>query len=165
MEFDALLRLGISDYKNYIKRQFANEQMITLNSCIASKRILDHVDADIDECISSKSYVDLQTNLPSVFNEADLKIILENILTNQKQKQVLVFESFILSNAFVDALFEPSETIINDKAKAIVDSGRYQQYQIDLQMLSSKATLADNSLDDVKTDKREERRKKAAGNF
>lgn len=157
------MRLGISDYKNYIKRQFANEQMITLNSCIASKRILDQVEADIDECISSKSYVDLQSNLPSVFNKDDIKIILEN-LTSQKQKQLLIFDCFILSSAFVEKLSTPCEDIINNKAKAIVESGRYQQYQIDLQMANTKTSNVDTSFEEVKVDKKEERRKKAAGN-
>lgn len=160
------MRLGISDYKNYVKRQFTNEQLITLNSCIASKRIIDQVDADIDECISSKSFIDLQSNLPSVFNEEDIKLILESLVTVQKQKQLLVFGSFILSTAFVEALSAPCDSIVNEKAKAVVESGRYQQYQIDLQMSSNKVVSAvETIVEDSKIDKREERRKKAAGIF
>lgn len=157
------MRLGISDYKNYIKRQFSNEQMTTLNSCIASKRILDQAEADIEECISSKSFIDLQSNLPSVFNEDDIKIILEHVLSPQKQKSVLVFGSFVLSKAFIDNLSTPCEAMVSEKAKLCVDSGRYQQYQMDLQMSSVKVSPVETNFEDVKVDKREERRKKAAG--
>lgn len=166
LEFDALMRLGISDYKNYVKRLFSNEQMTTLDSCIVSKRILDQVEADIDECISSKTYIDLQSNLPSVFNDDDISTILKTVLNIQRKKQVLIFDSFVVSIAFVDALSEPCAEIIDDKAKAVVESGRYQQYQMDLQLSNSKPVALDikeESHVDLKADKREERRKKAAG--
>lgn len=165
LEFEALMRLGITDYKNYIKRQFSNEPTTNLNSCIASKRILDQIEADVEECISSKSYIDLQASLPSVFNDEDFKIILDVILTPQRQRLVLVLGSFVVSVAFIEVLSEPCDSVVSEKAKAIVESGKYQQYQLDLQMASNKVTAVEASVEhaDLKADKREERRKKAAG--
>lgn len=164
LEFDAMIRLGISDYKNYLKRTLANEEITTLNSCVVAKRIIDQTEADIEECISSKSYIDIQNNLPSVFNEKDISMIIDAVLTPHRQKQVVILDSFIISTAFIDALAEPCDSLVQDKAKQIVESGRYQQYQIDLQASVQKAVSVDNSsFEDVKTDKREERRKKATG--
>lgn len=137
--------------------------MTTLNSCVVSKRILDQVEADIDECISSKTFLDLQSSLPSVFIEEDFKMILDNILTSHKQKQVLILGTFVISTNFIENLSKPCEDIIDEKAKNAVDSGKYQQYQMDLQLSNTKVTVQDTFVEETKVDKREERRRKAAG--
>ncbi|CAH0553381.1 unnamed protein product [Brassicogethes aeneus] len=160
VEFDALIRIGISDYKNYIKKQFANEKILQLNSCVVNQSILDRIEADIDECISSKSYVDLQTNLPSVFNENDIKLVLDKVLTNQKLQQTLVLNCFVISKAFIEKISKDCDELVKEKAKKSVESGKYQQYQTSLQV-SHKSLKFDDV--EEKVDKREERRKKAAG--
>lgn len=138
-----------------------NQEYEILHSCIVSKSILERVDADIDECISSKSFIDLQNNLPSVFNQKDEEMILNLILTSQKRSQTILIENYLLSKAFVDKLLKDCESLIQEKAKNTVESGKYQQYQISLQAASSKNQKAEEL--EEKVDKREERRKKAAG--
>ncbi|KAF5301590.1 hypothetical protein FQR65_LT08895 [Abscondita terminalis] len=133
IEFDALVRLGINDYKAYLKKQFLNENITTLKSCIVSQNLIDRVEADIDECISSKSYVDLQSNMPNALDDEDIKLIID----------------------------KECESFLQDKAKQLVDSGKYQQYQTDLQVSSNKMQKGEEY--EEKVDKREERRKKAAG--
>lgn len=139
--------------------------MTTLNSCVISKRILDQVEADIEECISSKSYIDLQSNLPSVFNEDDVAMILDDVLTPKRRKSVLIFGSFVITVAFIDALAAPCNETVNAQAKAAVESGRYQQYQMDVQLSNTKLSPVETKDDYVETkvDKREERRRKATG--
>ncbi|CAG9768720.1 unnamed protein product [Ceutorhynchus assimilis] len=161
LEFDTLARIGISDYKSYIKKQFSNEDLLFLESSVASKTILERIEADIDECISSKSYVDLQNNLPSVFTAKDTSLILDKLLVGQKQQQTVVVEDFIISKAFIDGLVTMCSESVKEKAKQIVDSGKYQQYIIEVQGNQGKPQKFDDN--DEKTDKREERRKKAAG--
>lgn len=164
LEYDALIRLGLTDYKNYLKRQLSSEETITLNSCIVSKRIIDQIDADIEECINSKTYLDMQNNLPSVFNAKDIDLIIEEVLTPQKRKQILILESYIISTAYIEALAEPCSTVVQEKAKLLVESGRYQQYQMELASNQQKVVPQDTpAYEDVKADKREERRKKAVG--
>ncbi|KAJ8962408.1 hypothetical protein NQ318_018392 [Aromia moschata] len=161
LEFDALMRLGIYDYKSYIKKQLANEDILLLNSCVISKSILERVEADIEECISSKSYVDLQSNLPSVFNEKDIQSILISVLTGQKQLQTIVVGSYIISKSFIEKLSKDCDDLVKGNAKSTVESGKYQQYQIDLHASHTKSSKLDEA--EEKIDKREERRKKAAG--
>ncbi|RZC36650.1 E3 UFM1-protein ligase 1 -like [Asbolus verrucosus] len=161
LEYDALARLGISDYKSYVKKQLGGEEIIFLNSCVASKRILERTEADIEECISSKSYLDMQSNLPSVFNDDDIKMILDVTLTKQKQQQTIVIENYVVSKAFLETLSKNFDDVIKEKAKSVVESGRYQQYQTELQMTTSKPQKFEEV--EEKLDKREERRKKAAG--
>ncbi|VEN49343.1 unnamed protein product [Callosobruchus maculatus] len=160
LEFDALNRLGITDYKQYIKKQLVNEEIYYLNSCIISKSIVERVQADVDECIASKSYSDLQSNLPSVFNEKDIEIILTAALTNQQRQQVLVIDSYVISKAFVEKLADICDELVKENAKAAVESGKYQEYQISLQSSHLKSQKSEEA--EEKLDKREERRKKAA---
>jgi hypothetical protein len=161
LEYDSLARLGISDYKSYIRKQLSSEELIFLNSCAISKRILERAEADVEECISSKSHLDLQSNLPSVFNDSDTKLILDSVLTKQKQQQTIVIENYVISKAFIENLSKNFDGLVKEKAKQVVESGRYQQYQTELQVSSSKTQKFEEV--EEKTDKREERRKKAAG--
>ncbi|KAJ8964460.1 hypothetical protein NQ317_016644 [Molorchus minor] len=158
IEFDALTRLGISDYKSYIKKQLANDDIFFLNSCVVSKNIPDRIEADIDECISSKSYVDLQSMHPSVFNTTDIQLILDKVLTSPKQQQTIIIDSFVVSKAFVEKLSSDCMELVKEKANATVESGKYQQYQIELQASHTRTHKSDDV--EEKVDKREERRKK-----
>lgn len=161
LEFDALSRLGITDQKTYIKKQLSNQDYHILNSCVVSKSIIDRVEADIDECISSKTFIELQNNIPSVFNEKDEEMILDLILTGQKRTQTLRLMNYVFSKAFLDKLIKDCESIIQDKCKMVVESGKYQQYQVSLLT----GSIRSHKVEEVeeKVDKREERRKKAAG--
>lgn len=122
---------------------------------------MERVQADVDECIVSKSYIDLQSNLPSIFNLKDIEAILNIILTAQKRSQTIIIDNYIISRAFVEALAKDCENMVKENAKAAVDTGKYQQYQISMKAHDSKT----HKFDDVeeKVDKRDERRKKAAG--
>lgn len=163
IEFDALVRLGISDYKTYLKKQFPNENLTYLNSCVISKRILDQAEADIDECVISRSYLDLQSNLPSVFNEKDINAILDIILNGHKSKETVLLENYVFSKFFVDGLINDCEGLVQEKAKIVVESGKFQQHQTELLISSSNKNVKQEYVEESKIDKREERRKKASG--
>lgn len=160
LEFDALGRLGISDYKTYLKKQFPNDNFIFLDTLVASKTILERVEADIEECISSKSYLDLQNSLPSVFSSTDISLILQKLLQGVKQQQTVVIEDYILSKTYIDKLSELCSETLKEKTQNAVDSGKYQQYLVETQGIrgGSKGEEVEE-----KVDKREERRKKATG--
>lgn len=162
MEFDSLTRLGITDYKTYLKKQLDNDDLFTLNSCVVSKRIIESLEADIDECILSNSFVDVQNNLPSVFTEQDIENILKIALTKPKQAQVVVIENYIISKSFIDDLGKSCEDLLAGKAKTVVENGKYQQYITDLKVTSNKSTNKNVEIDTV-DDRREERKKKSSG--
>ncbi|GJQ88203.1 hypothetical protein Trydic_g13195 [Trypoxylus dichotomus] len=163
LEYDALNRLGISDYKTYLKKLFTNEETIPLDSCVISKNTLDRAEADIDECINSKTYLDLQSNLPSMFNEKDIQMITEIVLNTRKAKETVVIENYILSKAFLETLATACSKKLEENANKVVENGKYQHYQTDLQVSSTKVQKTEDSVEETKFDKREERRKKATG--
>ncbi|XP_076251974.1 UFM1 specific ligase 1 [Rhynchophorus ferrugineus] len=161
LEFDALMRIGITDYKTYLKKQLPNEDLLYLESTVISKRILDRVEADIEECIASKSYVDLQSNLPSVFTSRDIEILLNEILSGQNKLQTIVLQDFVLSKLFLENVLCKCDELVKEKATDSVQSGKYQQYITDLHSHQHKPQKNEDV--DERVDKKEERRKKAAG--
>ncbi|KAF7284282.1 hypothetical protein GWI33_022272 [Rhynchophorus ferrugineus] len=161
LEFDALMRIGITDYKTYLKKQLPNEDLLYLESTVISKRILDRVEADIEECIASKSYVDLQSNLPSVFTSRDIEILLNEILSGQNKLQTIVLQDFVLSKLFLENFLCKCDELVKEKATDSVQSGKYQQYITDLHSHQHKPQKNEDV--DERVDKKEERRKKAAG--
>lgn len=160
MKFDTLGRLGISDYRTYVKKILSNENVTYLNSCIVSQTILDRIEADIEECILSKSFVDLQSNLPSVLTDSDIQTILDTIMIKQNQQQTVIIDNYVISKAFIEKLCKDCEDMLKSNAETIVENGKYQEYQTELQMPKKLTKFADV---EEKFDKRDERRKKAAG--
>lgn len=84
------------------------------------------------------------------------------ILSGQKSKETIIIEQCIISKAFIENLSKSCEDLVEEKAKFIVESGKYQQYQTDLIVGSNKTQKIDVE-EEIKVDKKEERRKKAAG--
>lgn len=161
LEYDAVARLGLSDPKGFIRRQLPTEGLTFLEKCCIGSRIIDHIDSALEECISSGTYLDASTILPSIMSEEDIEQLLLKVLTPSKQKSTLLFGSTILSTAFVDNLLKPCFEQATENAKASVESGQYQQYFAEKQMSSNKG--ADLEANDTKVDKKDERRRKATG--
>lgn len=161
LEYDAVNRLGVSDAKNFIKRTVGNESITFLSKCCIDQRILDQIESSLDECISSGSYLDVSSILPSIMNEEDIDGAIAAVLTPAKQKQTLLFGTTILTTQFIDELLKPCHEVIEKNAKNAVETGRYQQYIAEKMMSSNRG--ADVESNDRKSDRKDERRRKAAG--
>ena len=63
-EFDSLKRLGISDPKSYIKKQFSDrlDTIFNTKTCALSSRFNDLVDSEIEESIANKSWSDVSVS-------------------------------------------------------------------------------------------------------
>lgn len=92
LEYDALSRLGISDPKGYVKRTLPNEDLTFLSSCVLGSQIKQHLETALEECIASKSYLDVVSLLPSVLSDTDIENILDTLLKNNA-KSTVVFEN------------------------------------------------------------------------
>ncbi|KAK4883724.1 hypothetical protein RN001_007043 [Aquatica leii] len=100
------------------KKQFVNENIMALKSCVISQNLLERIEADIDECISSKSYVDLQSNLRAALSGDDIKLIVDKVLTLQKQRNIIILGNYLLSKAFIESLMKECEIYLQDQVKA-----------------------------------------------
>ncbi|KAG6453427.1 hypothetical protein O3G_MSEX008155 [Manduca sexta] len=160
LEFDALTRLGISDPKGYIKRLFSTEDMTFLSSCVIGSQIKQQLETALDECIASKSYLDVVSLLPSVLSDMDIENILDALLKNNSKSTVL-FENTVFSTHFLDSLKQLCMPMTQKNAEAVVKSGAYQQFYLEKQ-LSKSADSGQSGHVDHKAERREERRRKAA---
>lgn len=91
LEYDALTRLGLSDPKGYVKRVLPNEDLTFLSSCVIGSLITQQVETALEECIASKSYLDVVSLLPSILSDADIENVLDSLL--KKSKSTLLFEN------------------------------------------------------------------------
>lgn len=89
LEYDALTRLGISDPKGYVKRILANEDLTFLGSCVIGLQIKQQLETALEECVASKSYLDVVSLLPSVLSDSDIENIIETLLKTSAKSTIL----------------------------------------------------------------------------
>lgn len=89
LEYDALSRLGISDPKGYVKRMFPNSDLTFLSTCVIGAQIKVQLETALEECISSKSYLDVVSLLPSVLSDQDVETVLDTLLKKSARSTVL----------------------------------------------------------------------------
>lgn len=159
LEYDALTRLGISDPKGYVKRVLGNEDMNFLNSCVIGSQINQQLETALEECISSKSYLDVVSLLPSVLSDEDIDNLLEPLL-KKNSRQTILFDKTVLSNNFIENLKQSCMPFTQKNAETVVKSGKYQQFYLEKQLAKSDGQQAVQV--DHKAERREERRKKAS---
>lgn len=117
--------------------------------------IIDQVDANIEEVISTGSYADLYPVLPSVFSPKDIEILLKEATKRIKIPFHIFTETVVISEKYFQSQYKSLEPLAEKLAKDAIDSGKYLQ------------SVAENKLkgkvEEAKFDKKAERRKKAAG--
>lgn len=62
-EFDALLRLGIPDPCNYIKKRFKSNKLLFLTAACMGQALVDQVEASVEEAVNSATWTDIQVPL------------------------------------------------------------------------------------------------------
>lgn len=161
LEYDAVARLGVSAPLNFIKRQLATQDCTYLKKCCVDQRIIGQIEAALEECIVTGSYLDASTILPSIMSEEDIADIIAVVLKPNKQKSTQLFGTTIFTTQFIDKLMEPCQEICAQNAKQFVDNGSYQKFITESQGSVGKAY--DLDMDSTKADKKDERRRKATG--
>ncbi|XP_054272372.1 E3 UFM1-protein ligase 1 homolog [Macrosteles quadrilineatus] len=163
IEYSALHRLGISDAMSFVKRQFSGEKLVLLPSCAVGRQLLDQVEGSLDEAVSSLSWFDVMSVLPSVFEVEDGEEILKEVVKNMKSNvQTHTFcSTFVVTDHFLQTLVKPiNEKLIDKKAEEAVSSGKYQQSRLERQGGGGGGREPEV---DHKAERREERRKRAVG--
>uniref|UniRef100_A0A0K8SRL7 E3 UFM1-protein ligase 1 homolog n=1 Tax=Lygus hesperus TaxID=30085 RepID=A0A0K8SRL7_LYGHE len=162
LEFDALTRLGISDPVSFVNRHFDTGSMLELPSCIMGPQLISQVDAAVQETLLTGSFLDVSMLLPSIFGPSDISTVLEEVLKKTKSKSTphIFCDSVLITDAYLQELTKPyhSGGILKKKAEKAVSSGAFIQAQYD-----KKGKSITKEDFDSKTDKRDERRKKATG--
>ncbi|XP_030376123.1 E3 UFM1-protein ligase 1 homolog [Scaptodrosophila lebanonensis] len=166
LEYDAINKLGITDAKQYIRKQFPNEEFLFLKRVALGARLIElTVVTALNECSATKNYLDLSTTLPSNLSNDDIEEVF-NVIMGQKHtnpSNFVYLESIVFSQPYLTQLMEPCFGMAHVQAKAAIDNGVYQQFIVEKTLAHKGNTSSAAGLDDdAKVDKRDERRKKAA---
>ncbi|XP_041352630.1 E3 UFM1-protein ligase 1-like [Gigantopelta aegis] len=159
LEYDSLSRLGIPDCKNYIKKRFKDEQLVYLSTCCCGKAIQDQIESSVDEALSSGTWVDIMSVLPSIFSLKDANQLLTTYLKT-RQGALLCCDSIVASESLIQDCSKPFVPLMTSRAEKDVKSN---PVFIDSGKKGSGAKVA--GLDDgssAREDKKDQRRKKAA---
>ncbi|KAI5646041.1 e3 UFM1-protein ligase 1 domain-containing protein [Phthorimaea operculella] len=148
LEYDALSRLGISDPKGYVRRTLPNEDLTFLSSCVIGPQIKVQLETALEECIASKSYLDVVSLLPSILSDTDIENVLDSLMKNNS-KSTILFDNTVFSNHFLESLKESCMPMTKTKAEACVKSGKYQQFHMEKQ--GKQAAAQDSDSDDAST--------------
>ena len=160
LEYDSVTSLGVGDPKPFIQKQLSSEKLTFLDKCVVGQRIIDQVESTLEESIATSSFLDISTILPSVIGEQDIERLIQVILTPSKQRLTQIFGSIIVTTKYIDNLLKPVYAIADVNAKTSVESGSYQKYIAEKTVKNKDADVEETG---GKGDKRDERRKKAAG--
>ncbi|XP_075146605.1 UFM1 specific ligase 1 [Haematobia irritans] len=167
LEYDAVNKLGITNAKQYITKQFPDEELLFLKRCAVSSKL---VELTVLPALSAaKQFIDLSSLLPSNMSSSDREELFEAIMAQHSS----VLSNFVLIGAnsgssvvftpkYLEELTQPCRELACTKAKISVDSGSYQQHIATKQISAKSGQRRGDDDDDDKMDKRDERRKKAA---
>uniref|UniRef100_A0A8C0V275 E3 UFM1-protein ligase 1 n=1 Tax=Cyanistes caeruleus TaxID=156563 RepID=A0A8C0V275_CYACU len=119
LEFDALYRLGIPDPVGYIKKRYKSAQLLFLRAACVGQEMVDQVEASVEEAISSGSWIDVATLLPSSLSVEDVGILLQQVMRSlNKSSSGLVFSDTIaVSEKFLSSCADLFSDLMQQKAE------------------------------------------------
>ncbi|NXA45374.1 UFL1 ligase, partial [Nothocercus julius] len=159
LEFDALYRLGIPDPSCYIKKRYKSTQLLFLRAACVGQEIVDQVEASVEEAISSGSWIDVATLLPSSLSVEDAGILLQQVMRSfNKHSSGLVFsDTIVVSEKFLSSCIDLFSDRMQQKAEKEMKNNPVNLItEEDLKQASALENAYAN-----KKDKKDERRKKA----
>ncbi|KAL3882424.1 hypothetical protein ACJMK2_028766 [Sinanodonta woodiana] len=116
LEYDSLIRMGISDPKGFIKKRYKSELLLYLSTCCAGHAIQDQMDASIEEALSNEAWVDVMPHLPSVFSPSDAGQLLGNYLKSHPGL-ILCCDTIVTTDKFIQSSYELFKPLMQAKAE------------------------------------------------
>lgn len=166
LEYDAINKLGISNAKQFIGKQFPDEDLLYLKRCAVSSKLIELT--VMPALTAAKQFIDLSSLLPSNMTSSDREELFDVIMAQNAATMsnfVLIGStgsSVVFTPQYLEELIQPCRDLACAKAKTAVDNGSYQQYIATKQLAAKSSQRRVDDDDDDRLDKRDERRKKAA---
>ena len=160
IEYQQLMKLGISDGRQYIKKRYSKENdLIYVSTCCVSGVIVDQIDAAIEEALANNSWVDVKPLTPAPLTNEDIYQLLQTCLKGPTRSSTQIFcEHIVVSKQFINnckSIFDPVM-----KNKAISDIKTSPSLFATLTK-KEKTMLTDSSTGEGKQARKDERQKKA----
>ncbi|TNM94634.1 hypothetical protein fugu_017393 [Takifugu bimaculatus] len=119
LEFDALLRLGIPDPNNYIKKRFKSNKLLFLRAACISQMLVDQVEASVEEAVNSATWTDIQPILPSCLSVEDVGMVINQAIrnTNVHSSARVLGDTFVVSEKFISNCLKFFDEAMQHKAQ------------------------------------------------
>ncbi|KAK3097920.1 hypothetical protein FSP39_014469 [Pinctada imbricata] len=160
LEYDSMVRLGITDPKAFIKKRFKTEPLTYLGTCCAGVGIKDQIEASVEEALAENSWADIMPLLPSVFSMEDGSQLLTECL-RKHQSAVQCCHTIVTSHRFLEKCRQPFKDKVAKKAEEDARSNP-SLFTADIEKKGGKSVSFEDA-GPSKEDKRDQRRKKQAG--
>eukprot|EP00795_Rhopilema_esculentum_P017681 gene17681-9336_t len=168
IEYDGMQRLGITDGKQFLKRRLKEKEssLVFLQTCCVGKNIQDHIEAAIDEAITTGGWVHTKSLLPSPLTDEDIHQLLQHCMTSSHKSGSQIFCDGIVVNLFVvdqittvsKSRFKMTRLRVLHHVKKAIRTSPALFAELSKQ---ERASLTESSKADQKQAKKEERQKKA----
>uniref|UniRef100_T1IY38 E3 UFM1-protein ligase 1 homolog n=1 Tax=Strigamia maritima TaxID=126957 RepID=T1IY38_STRMM len=156
LEFDALIRLGISEPVKFIKKIFSDQSLTYLSTCVVGQSLVDQIDASVDEALVSGTWVDIMPILPTVCDSDDARQLLLKNMKDRSHRSYsgqIFCDTIVCSDKFIQELVKSFDVLMVQKAEKDAQKG--------VSLVSKDVKGGGEGLS--RKDKKDERRKKAAG--
>ncbi|KAM6915341.1 E3 UFM1-protein ligase 1 [Xenentodon cancila] len=162
LEFDALVRLGIPDPSNYIKKRFKSNKLLFLKAACVGKTLVDQVEASVEEAVSSATWIDLQPILPSCLSMEDIGMLINQAMrnTNVQSAARVLGGTVVISEKFISNCLSLFEEAMQRKAEKEVKNNPV--FLISEDDLKQASILMESSAPSKKEKREAERKKKAS---
>ncbi|XP_003740408.1 E3 UFM1-protein ligase 1 [Galendromus occidentalis] len=166
LEYDALRRLGIVDPETYAKTILQGTKVLFLSSACVGERLLDQIEASVEEAHLTGSWVDVVTMLPSQLTSSDVQQVVSTVIGNHKSvkdSMHIIADSIVASNALIESCLRTFEPLMVTKGEKDLQSGVARAIFTEKEPCPDEGKRGRHGDDeDVETSKKDERRKKAA---
>lgn len=167
LEYDTLVRIGITEPKLYIKKCLKNEPLVFLSSCCCGTSLQEQLEASVEEALSSQTWVDTMHVLPSIFTIQDTRQLLEKCLKQLKEQDALICcDSIVVSEKFIQTCSKYFEDLITAKAENEAKKLLFiptEEGTTSVQTFEKPKAVTLDISQGGRQAKKEERRQKAAG--
>nr|XP_034332710.1 E3 UFM1-protein ligase 1 isoform X2 [Crassostrea gigas] len=160
LEYDTLIRLGISDPKTFIKKHFKSEPIVYLKRVCVGSGLIDQTEASIEEAMSTDGYADVTPFLPSIFSEEDCHLLLQECVKKQTDA-IICCDTIVTSQKYISKWKQPFASLVQKKAEK--DARSNPQLFLGMEKKGGGASKSSMLDDGSKEDRRDQRKKKQAG--
>ncbi|XP_048769185.2 E3 UFM1-protein ligase 1-like isoform X2 [Ostrea edulis] len=157
LEYDNLVRLGISDPKTFIKKRFKSDPIVYLKRVCVGSGLIDQIEASIEEAVSTDGYSDVMPLLPSMFSEEDCHLLLQECVKKQTDA-IICCDTIVTSQKYISKWKQPFMSLVTEKAEKDARSNPQLFLAEEKKGASSRFVMEEGS----KEDRKDQRKKKQA---
>lgn len=130
IEYSTLTRLGISEPQVFVKKHFKQDKLLLLPTCAVGNDLLSRVEAAVDDVITSCSFINTTTILPSCIDDESIETLLHEILKHKSSSiNLQIFCScFLFSDTYLSDVVKSFNDLLDSKAKLCVSSGEFMKF-------------------------------------